>query len=657
MVARAHVTDDGWFGGVFDPSGDHARADELHGDLIGILEAVALPIIVVGPDFKVDCFNRAATIALGLTPAHVGRPPSDNGLLAEFKDLEKHCARVIADGVSSRCEVAHEGRWFLLRVAPYTGRGEESAGVVLTLTNVTAFRASIDQAIYEREYTKAIFNTVSGPIVIVDADLRVQTANRAFYEMFQVSRDETQGVRLNELRNHKWDGPQLWALVKDAVSATAEFQPVEVEHDFALIGRRTLLLDARPLSREGHSEHLILLTFQDISDRKQAEAQLRRNEQTLKEADRKKDQFLAILAHELRNPLGPVRNAAHYLKLKEIPDPELKRPVEMIERQVEHMARLIDDLLDVSRISRGVLELRRERLDFEEVVKAAVDACHDEIDARHHALRVSLPKAPVTLHADRHRLIQVFCNLISNASKYTPVGGRIDFTAQQNGDTLDVWVKDNGAGIPREKLSEIFELFAQVDRSLDHQGGLGIGLTLSRELVELHGGTIDARSEGLGHGSTIAVKLPIAHAAPATVPTAITEPQTGAKVRRIVIADDNEDAAESLAQYLELDGHRVSLAYDGEAALKMIAESLPEVAFVDIGMPKVNGYDVARRIRESAWGKSIHLVALTGFGQDSDRQLASEAGFNTHLVKPVSPDRITEILAELGNSSKDKLPL
>jgi PAS domain S-box-containing protein len=377
----------------------------------------------------------------------------------------------------------------------------------------------------------------------------------------------------------------------------------------------------------------------DISDRKRAEAEL-------KTADRRKDEFLAILAHELRNPLAAVRNAIHYLKLKGPSD--LHRPIEMIDRQVTQMVRLIDDLLDVARISRGVLELRRERITISEIVEVTTEACHDQIQEQGHTLEVRVPAEPIELEADRERLTQVLYNLIANATKYTPRGGRIELTAAATNGILEVSVKDNGVGIPHEKLTEIFELFARVDSSLERQEGLGIGLTLVRQLTELHHGTVEARSAGIGRGSEFVLKLPIV--AEVAAPTGAPNSESGpaGPPRRILVADDNHDAVESLALLLEIAGHDVHKAFDGEAAISSAEMLKPDVALLDIGMPKANGYEVARRIREHPWGKQIYLVALTGWGQETDKHRSLNVGFDAHLVKPVAPEALHRLFAELG---------
>jgi PAS domain S-box-containing protein len=378
----------------------------------------------------------------------------------------------------------------------------------------------------------------------------------------------------------------------------------------------------------------------DVTERKREETE--RAEQA-----KRKDEFIAILAHELRNPLSPIRASARYLKLRGAADATLQRPVDVIERQVGQMSRLIDDLLDVSRVTHGTLELRRERVACAEIVEFAVDACRDDVEAREHTLHTRLPSQPVTLDADRERLGQVLCNLISNAAKYTPDGGRIDLVVTVPGDdVLEISVKDTGIGIPRAKLSEIFDLFARVDPSPTSQGGLGIGLTLVRQLVELHGGTVEAHSAGPGQGSEFVLRLPVVTApAPEIARRAAVRTATPL---RVLIADDNLDAAESLTLLLQLKGHDAHAVFDGEAAIDSAERLRPQVALLDIGMPKANGYEVARRMRACSWGKAIYLVALTGWGQESDKMEARQAGFDAHLVKPVLPETLDELLAAVG---------
>jgi PAS domain S-box-containing protein len=394
----------------------------------------------------------------------------------------------------------------------------------------------------------------------------------------------------------------------------------------------------------------VCLVVTDLTEQRHY-VELKRAQEALREAERRKDEFLAMLAHELRNPLGPVRNAAQFLKVKGPQDPEFRNPVEMIVRQSGLLARLLDDLLDVSRISRNVLELRRERLVLSEIIDAAVDVCRDEIEARGHSLRVIVPKQRTEVEADGARLIQVLHNLLVNAAKYTPLGGKIELTVTAHDGILTVSVRDNGIGISREKLSEVFELFVQVDRSSDREGGLGIGLTLVRQLVNLHGGSIEARSQGVGRGSEFVLRLPVVVAGITSTTNPASSP--AASPRRILVADDNHDAVESLAVLLEEAGHVVYKAFDGESAIAYAQQARPEVALLDIGMPKGNGYEVARRIREHPWGKQVFLVALTGWGKEGDKQHARQAGFDIHVVKPVDPVALNRLIASIGDVSSE----
>ncbi|HEV8481522.1 MAG TPA: PAS domain S-box protein [Candidatus Eisenbacteria bacterium] len=396
---------------------------------------------------------------------------------------------------------------------------------------------------------------------------------------------------------------------------------------------------AEPWKRDLRSERLLDIYARHATD----VIERHRFEHALQEADRRKDEFIAVLAHELRNPLAPVRNAAHYLKLREFSDPDVRQPLEMIDRQVNLMSRLIEDLLDVSRITRGVLELRRERVMLSELVAAAAEACRHEVDGRRHEMRISLPDDPIALYADRARLIQVLCNLITNAAKYSPPGGRIDIRAVTHDQALEFSIRDQGVGIPPDKLTEIFNLFAQLDRSLEKQGGgLGIGLTLARQIMELHQGTIEARSEGLGKGSEFILRMPMLPAREPRKPNPASKPVGSRK--KILVADDNRDSADSLAMLLGR-RHEVHRAYDGAAALELAGSVLPDVMLLDIGMPKMDGYEVARRVRQEPWGTDMYLVALSGWGRDEDRQRAREAGFDAHLVKPATPEALDRLLA------------
>jgi PAS domain S-box-containing protein len=372
----------------------------------------------------------------------------------------------------------------------------------------------------------------------------------------------------------------------------------------------------------------------------------------LMEADRRKDEFLATLAHELRNPLAPLRTSVQLLRRQAPPTPSLQRATDVIDRQVQQLVRLVDDLLDVSRITLDKLELRKARVTLAMVVQAAVEASRPLIEQCGHELTVTLPSEPVDLDADLTRLAQVFLNLLNNAARYTERGGRIRLAAEREGNEVVVRVKDTGMGIAADVLPRVFEMFMQADRSLDRaQDGLGLGLTLVKRLVQMHGGSIEARSEGPGQGSEFVVRLPVAIESSPGAHRANGEGAQPAPTsrHRILVVDDNRDAAETLAELLELTGSDLRTAHDGLEAVAVAGEFRPDVVLLDIGLPKLNGYEVARKIREQPWGKGMVLVALTGWGQEQDRHRSREAGFNHHMVKPVDPDDLFKLLTSLND--------
>jgi PAS domain S-box-containing protein len=377
----------------------------------------------------------------------------------------------------------------------------------------------------------------------------------------------------------------------------------------------------------------------------------REHEEALQDADRRKDEFLATLAHELRNPLAPVRNAVEILRLRGSGDPEAQAAREVIDRQMRQMTRLIDDLMDVSRITRGRLELRRERTTLLDVLQVAVETIRAPLDAAEQALEMRVPPEPVYLDGDPTRLAQVFANLLGNAVKFSPRGGCVRVSAERGPSDVLVTVRDAGCGIPGKMLPHVFDLFVQGDGdgSMERrQEGLGIGLTLVKRLVEMHGGRVEARSEGPGRGSEFTIRLPLGGIpASGMVPVVHAMPgAVGAMGRgRVLVADDNRDAASSLSAMLGILGYDIRTAYDGAEALQAAEEFRPQAALLDIGMPHTNGYDVARHIRRQPWGREMVLLAVTGWGQAKDRERTLEAGFDHHLVKPVDPKLLATLLS------------
>jgi len=367
----------------------------------------------------------------------------------------------------------------------------------------------------------------------------------------------------------------------------------------------------------------------------------------LQEANHRKNEFLAMLGHELRNPLAPVMNAVEMIRLRAADIPEVERARIVIERQVGHMARLVDDLLDVSRITRGVVELRREPVNLTTIVEAALNSCRTMFEVSRHELTASLPVEPCRIEGDVTRLEQVVVNLISNATKYTPPGGHIWVSLERDGDWAELCVRDNGRGIPAEKLPHIFELFTQVDTTIDRSmGGLGIGLTVVRNLVQLHGGSVAASSRGTDHGSEFIVRLPLL---PLSEQEHLAQPTTAcsdAAHLRVLIVEDNVDSAETLAELIEIWGHDARIVHHGDAAVNVASDYLPEVVLLDIGLPGISGYEVAAMLRQQPDLEETLLIALTGYGQEDDRRKAISAGFDLHLTKPVNPDQLQRILAQ-----------
>jgi signal transduction histidine kinase/ActR/RegA family two-component response regulator len=380
----------------------------------------------------------------------------------------------------------------------------------------------------------------------------------------------------------------------------------------------------------------VAVWFADVTERKRHEIELR-------DADRRKDEFLAILAHELRNPLAPIRQVAALFAKPTLTEDQRRWCTEVIERQVRHMSVLLEDLLDVSRITRGTLELRRQPTELSVLVESAVETARPLLDSKRHKLTVGLPPAPVRLNVDPVRTSQIIANLLNNAAKYTDAGGLIRVTALVRGNDFVLTVTDNGIGIPKQDVETIFQMFSQVQAARERaEGGLGIGLALTKGLVELHGGTIAAESAGVGAGSSFRIEIPNARAAPSSLDDAAAIASPPVLCRRILIADDNVDAAESLAMLLRTDGHDVRVVHDGLAALDAFATFNPDVVLLDLGMPRLSGYEVAERLRAN--DSAVLLIAITGWGQSGDRAKSAEAGFDHHLTKPVEYRELARML-------------
>ena len=530
--------------------------------------------------------------------------------------------------------------------------GNDSELILLAIEDITE-RSRQDQALHDAlAYADNIIATLRHPFMVLDTNLRIVTANRSFYQNFHVTPEETQGQFVYDLGNRQWDIPRLRILLEEVLPQNNVFQDFEVEHDFPAIGRKIMLLNACRIRKPGFHSELILLAIEDISERFLLVRTLQAQTEALADLHRRKDEFLAMLSHELRNPLAPISNAVHLLRLQKDENLLQQQARTIIERQATQLTRLVDDLMEVSRITTGRVQLRQDRVVVSGIVERAVETARPLMDQLRHELTVSMPPQPIWLNADAARLEQVVVNLLTNAAKYTDEGGHIWLTVQQKDDECVLRVRDTGVGISPELLPRIFDLFTQAERSLDRsQGGLGIGLALVQRLVEMHRGRVEVYS-ALGQGSEFVVRLPVVLTlAP---PPTFTTPETTKPTRRslrVLVVDDNMDAAQSIAMLLKASGHDVRTTHDGPTALEAALDYRPNVVLLDIGLPKMNGYEVAKKMRQQPVLQNVMLVAMTGYGQESDRQRSQEAGFDHHLVKPADFGQLQQILATVSEKA------
>lgn len=523
------------------------------------------------------------------------------------------------------------------------GQAEVLAGVTVDITRQTEAQTALREA---QERYRTLLSSMDEAFAVVQvvldahgvpADYRFEEVNDAF--RVQSGLIDAAGQTIRELVP---DIEPHWIAIYGKVALTRQPERF-IEHSAAM----GYWWDVYAAPIGDPDELRIAIIFTDITARKKAEDDLRQVAADLSEANRRKTEFLATLAHELRNPLAPVRSGLDLLQ-STASSPESKQKVlAMMDRQLKHMVRLIDDLMEISRINSGKIVLQRGPADLASVVSQAVDATRPALDAAHHYLDVTLPAAPVVLDVDATRTVQILANLLTNAIKYTPEGGRITITAAADAGLVSIAVQDNGIGIPEADLDRIFDMFGQVAASHGYaQGGLGIGLALVRSLVEMHGGRITVTSPGLNAGATFTVWLPAycQHLPVGSAPAAEAGSAAAAHRLSILIADDNEDAADLLSTLLQLDGHATYVVHDGVDAVKSIAAILPDLALIDIGMPGLNGYEVAQRIRNMPDTRHVMLAALTGWGGAADRQRAREAGFDSHLTKPVVLEDIQRLI-------------
>ena len=615
-------------------------------------------LLKVGPDGRIFWVNSAALELLRCTDAQcLGRSVEDFhldplearnslGQLLSGKTLRNHTTALRrSDGSVRHVRIAANALWD-------AGKLIHSRWFIRDITQEWLADGA-------RAHLAAIVESSDDPIISKTLDGIIRSWNRAAERLFGHSAEEAVGRHITLLIPPERADEEVAILERLRRGERIEhFETVRV----AKSGRRIdVALTISPIRDATGAIVGASKIARDISGKRAAEeaqertiAELMRAEEALREADRRKDEFLAVLAHELRNPLAPIRYAVALAKKN---GTEARRPQAqaIIERQVEHMSRLLDDLLDVSRITRGTLILRRSPVDLASAVSAAQEAARPLIEAKGHTLTLRLPKKPIRLIADSVRLAQVLANILINAAKYTEAGGHIELEAKREGRDLLVAIRDNGIGISAEMMPRMFTLFAQAAPALERsEGGLGIGLSLVRGLVELHGGSVSAYSRGVGQGSEFVVRLPIGRvAARKSGDAPIRQPAAPIGPLRLLVADDNCDAATSCAALLEASGHEVSIAHGGREALDLACRLEPDALLLDIGMPELNGYELAQRIRSTAWGRRAMLIAVTGWGQEEDKRRALAAGFDRHLTKPIDPDGLESVLKQ----AKVRLPV
>jgi PAS domain S-box-containing protein len=647
---------------VFGDGTEHHRQEQaLQAALAyadNIIATLREPFVVLNESLRVQKANAAFYRSF-----HVSREETEGRLIYDLGNGQWSTPRLrtMLEEVLPRdrsfqdFDVEHDfpviGRKIMLLHARHFDSVSSQPGLILLAIEDITERKQAEVAVKTSEARyRRLFETAKDGILILDAStLKIIDANRFMTELLGYSHDEFLGKELWEIGffGDKLKSQAVYRELQERGYVRYEHLPLETKNGEGA--------EVEFISNVYQVDHCAVAqcNIRDISERSRMQRKLQEQTEALADLHRRKDEFLAMLSHELRNPLAPISNAAHLLRLRKDEDPLQREARSIIERQVTQLTRLVDDLMEVSRITTGKVQLRHDQVVMSGIVERAVEATRPLMDQRRHEFTVSLPPQSIWLYADAARLEQVVVNLLTNAAKYTDEGGRIGLTVEQEGDECVLRLRDTGVGIAPEFLPRIFDLFTQAERSLDRsRGGLGIGLALVQRLVEMHGGRVDVRS-ALGQGSEFVVRLPVVLSPAPQPPSTSTETAKPApRPLRVLVVDDNVDAAESSAILLKASGHDVRTAHDGPATLQAAVDYRPNVVLLDIGLPGLNGYEVAKRIRRQAVLHSIVLVATTGYGQESDRQRSLEAGFDHHLVKPVDFDKLQQILAAVSKNTK-----
>lgn len=646
---------------------------QISNDLQNLLSSINIPILMLGGDLRIRRFTPVAEKLFNLISTDVGRRFGDINHKLNISDLEEQIFEVIRTLNYKTQEVQDDqGHWYDLRIRPYRTIDNKIDGAVVILVDIDALKHSALQLKTSRDYVQAIVDTMRESLVVLDRDLQVISANQFFYDTFEVEKEQTEQRRIYEIGNGQWNIPQLRSLLEDILPHQTQFQGMEVEHNFENIGQKIMRVNARKMTIEDDRQ-MILLVIEDITQQKQLEAertQLLAQEQLARNAaeaaNRAKDEFLSILSHELRNPLNSLLGWAQLLQKQEVDHATINQGLEAIKRSAEAQARLINDLLDTSRISSGRLRLDAETVELAPIIQAATDVVRLSAEAKNIEIVSTLNTSPRSIIADPTRLQQILWNLLSNAIKFTPSGGRIDVRLDYVGNQAQIQVSDTGIGITAEFLPFIFDRFRQADGSRTRTNtGLGLGLAIVRHLVELHGGTIEAQSAGVDQGATFTIILPLRteqqqRAVPILQESTVTtdEPESptddipSLAGVRVLVVDDQADICQLFKIILEDGGAQVTQAASAREALSLM-NSHPggyDVLLTDIGLPREDGYALIRQVRELSpqVGGQIPAAALTAYAGDVEKQKALAAGFQMHFAKPIEPLQLLSVVATLA---------
>ena len=632
----------------------------------GVYEHTPTAIVITDASGRFSECNRAWRDLLGYSDDELRRLDLVDLLHPEDREANRAEVARLRRGEVPHFEIENryvrkDGRpvWVRKFVSLIRDAQGEPAHVVALVTDMTERHRAQVEIVAQKDLLKTVTDTATTAIFVMDASSYLTFMNPAAEAMTGWTQEESRGRVLHDLIHHTRPDGSPYPMPECPIDRARPERAEVRDHEDVFVRRDgtffPVLVSARPVFGDDPALGTVI-EVRDISREKELEAENARAMTELQDASRRKDEFLAMLAHELRNPLAPIRNAAHVLRMVAHGEPRVAMARDIIDRQVAHMTRLIDDLLDVSRITRSKIELKKERLLLREVVENAVEASRPVLEAARHTMAVNAG-ADVWVEGDRARLVQVLTNLLTNAAKFTPRGGHVALRVTRAGTDVAISVRDTGVGIQKDAQQRIFDLFQQENVSLERaHGGLGIGLTLVKRLVEMHGGTVSVASEGAGKGAEFTVTLPVLAEAAPRIEDASRTPREGSGPMRVLIVEDNEDAAESFRLLLELNGHVVRVARDGLEGLRAFEEFAPEVAFVDLGLPGIDGFGVAERVRSIA-GRRPVLVAISGYGRDEDKRRAREAGFDAHMTKPVDHDRVEAFLQELAGSPRAGRPV